>query len=74
MFLGLLWNNVGIAAEREPGTDKKCLHVFEREKVFERKFLPKVNKDQGVFVTYVGCNKYYDVGRVGNFICMFWYV
>ena len=60
MFLGLLWNNVGIAAEREPGTDKKCLHVFEREKVFERKFLPKVNKDQGVFVTYVGCNKYYD--------------
>ena len=60
LFLCLLWSNVGISAEREPGTDKKCLHVFEREKVFERKFLPKVNKDKGVFVTYIGCNKYYD--------------
>ena len=60
VVLGLLWCNVGIAAEREPGTDTKCLYVFERENVFERKFLPKVNKDKGVFVTYVGCNKYYD--------------
>ena len=60
VVLGLLWCNVGIAAGREPGTDTKCLYVFERENVFERKFLPKVNKDKGVFVTYVGCNKYYD--------------
>ncbi len=55
-----MWSNVGIAGEREPGTDKKCFYQFEKAKVFERKFLPKVNKDKGVFVTYVGCNKYYD--------------
>ena len=60
LFLCLLWSNVGIAAEREPGTDKKCFYQFEKAKVFERKFLPKVNKDKGVFVTYIGCNKYYD--------------
>jgi len=60
LFLCLLWSNVGIAAEKEPGTDKKCLYVYERENVFERKFLPKVNKGKGVFITYVGCNKYYD--------------
>lgn len=60
IILSLLWCNVGFAAEREPGTDKKCLYVFERENIFERKFLPKVNKDKGIFVTYVGCNKYYD--------------
>ena len=60
VVLGLLWCNVGIAAERVPGTDEKCFYVFERENIFERKFLPKVNKDKGVFVTYVGCNKYYD--------------
>lgn len=60
IILGLLCCNVGFAAEREPGTDKKCLYVFERENIFERKFLPKVNKDKGIFVTYVGCNKYYD--------------
>ena len=60
VVLGLLWCNVGIAAERVPGTDEKCFYVFERENIFERKFLPKVNKDKGVFVTYIGCNKYYD--------------
>ena len=60
LFLCLLWSNISIAAEREPGTDKKCFYQFEKAKVFEKKFLPKVNKDQGVFVTYVGCNKYYD--------------
>ena len=60
VVLGLLWCSVGIAAEREPGTDKKCLYVFEKENIFEKKFLPKVNKSKGVFVTYVGCNKYYD--------------
>ena len=37
VVLSLLWCNVGIAAEREPGTDTKCLYVFERENVFERK-------------------------------------
>ena len=60
LALSFLWSNVGIAAEREPGTDKKCFYQFEKAKVFERKFLPKVNKGKGVFVTYVGCNKYYD--------------
>ena len=60
LFLCLLWSNVSIATEREPGTDKKCFYQFEKAKVFERKFLPKVNKDKGVFVTYIGCNKYYD--------------
>ena len=43
LLLSLLWSNVGIAAEREPGTDKKCFYQFEKAKVFERKFLPKVN-------------------------------
>ena len=64
VVLGLLWCNVGFASKagsiREPGTDEKCFYVFERENIFERKFLPKVNKSKGVFVTYVGCNKYYD--------------
>jgi len=64
LVLGLLWCNVGFASEaggtREPGTDEKCFYVFEKENVFERKFLPKVKKNKGVFVTYIGCNKYYD--------------
>jgi len=68
VLLGLLWCNVGFAEDydskaggiREPGTDKKCFYVFERENIFERKFLPKVKKNRGVFVTYIGCNKYYD--------------
>jgi len=64
LVLGLLWCNVGFASEaggiREPGTDEKCFYVFERENIFKKKFLPKVNKDKGVFVTYIGCNKYYD--------------
>ena len=60
LVLGLLWCNVGNAGIKEPGTDQKCFSVFERENIFERKFLPKVNKDKGVFVTYIGCNKYYD--------------
>ena len=62
MVLGLLWCNVGIAAEREPGTDKKCFYQFEKAKVLEKKFLPKVNKDQGVFVTYVGCINIMTIG------------
>ena len=64
VVLGLLWCNVGFASDaggiREPGTDEKCFYVFERENIFKKKFLPKVNKDKGIFVTYVGCNKYYD--------------
>ena len=64
MVLGLLWWNVGFASEaggiREAGTDQKCFNLYEKDKIFEKKFLPKVNKGKGVFVTYVGCNKYYD--------------
>ena len=62
VFLSFLWSNVGIAAEREPGTDERCLHVFERENIFEKEFLPKAKRKAlgGVLVTYVGCNKYYD--------------
>jgi len=60
VVLGLLWCNAGNAEINEPGTDKKCFYVFERENIFKKKFLPKVNKSKGVFVTYVGCNKYYD--------------
>ena len=64
VVLGLLWCNFGFASKaggiREPGTDQKCFYVFERENIFVRKFFPKVNKSKGVFVTYVGCNKYYD--------------
>ena len=41
IILGLLWCNVGFAAEREPGTDKKCLYVFERENIFEKKIFYK---------------------------------
>jgi len=64
LFLGLLWCNVGFAGDeggiREPGTDERCFYVYEKENIFKKKFLPKVNKDKGIFVTYVGCNKYYD--------------
>ena len=64
LFLCLLCCKVGLASEkggiREPGTDKKCFYQFKKANVFERKFLPKVKKKKGVFITYVGCNKYYD--------------
>jgi hypothetical protein len=60
LFLSLLGCSGGIAGEREPGTDEKCFYVFERENIFEKKFLPKVKMSEGVFVTYIGCNKYYD--------------
>ena len=64
VVLGLLWCNVGVASElgavREAGTDQKCFDIFERKKIFEEKFLPKVKMSEGIFVTYVGCNKYYD--------------
>jgi hypothetical protein len=62
ILLSLLWCNIGITGERKPGTDQKCFDIFEREKIFEKKFLPK-NKEShwgGVLVTYVGCNEYYD--------------
>ena len=36
VVLGLLWCNVGNAEINEPGTDKKCLYVFERENIFEK--------------------------------------
>ena len=64
IVLVLLWCNGGFASEtgsiREAGTDQKCFNLFEREKIFEKKFLPKVKMSEGLFVTYVGCNKYYD--------------
>ena len=64
VVLGLLWCNVGVASElgavREAGTDQKCFDLFERKKIFQEKFLPKVKMSEGIFVTYVGCNKYYD--------------
>ena len=63
VVLGLLWCNVGFADDaggiREPGTDKRCFYVYEKENIFKKKFLKKVKKKKGVFVTYVGCNKYY---------------
>ena len=62
ILLSLLWCNIGITGERKPGTDQKCFDIFEREKIFEKKFLPK-NKESfwgGFLVTYVGCNEYYD--------------
>tara|TARA_B110001454_G_scaffold163635_1_gene153197 strand:- start:492 stop:1679 length:1188 start_codon:yes stop_codon:yes gene_type:complete len=64
LILGLLWCNVGFASEagviREPGNNTKCLYVFEKENIFKKEFLPNVNKKKGAFVTYIGCNKYYD--------------
>jgi len=63
LFLSILWCNVGFASEkggiREPGTDKRCFYVYEKENIFKKKFLKKVKKKKGVFVTYVGCDKYY---------------
>ena len=63
LVLGLLWCNVGITSEaggiREPGTDPKCSELFEKEKIFEKEFLPRIN-NKGILVTYVGCNKDYD--------------
>jgi len=64
IVLSLLWCNVGVASElgavREAGTDQKCFDLFERKKIFQEKFLPKVKMSEGIFVTYIGCNKYYD--------------
>ena len=64
VVLSLLWCNVGFAGDaggiREPGTDERCFYVYEKENIFKKKFLKKVKKKKGVFVTYVGCNKYYD--------------
>jgi len=64
LVLSFLWCNVGFAGDaggiREPGTDERCFYVYEKENIFKKKFLKKVKKKKGVFVTYVGCNKYYD--------------
>ena len=63
VVLSLLWCNVSFASDeggiREPGTDERCFYVYEKENIFKKKFLKKVKKKKGVFVTYVGCNKYY---------------
>ena len=64
VVLGLLWCNVGVASElggiREIGTDQKCLELFEEKNIFEEKMLPGFKRDRGIFVTYIGCSKYYD--------------
>ena len=63
IILGLLCCNVGFASEaggeREPGTDQKCFELFEKKKIFEKEFLPRIKKDKGILVTYIGCDKYY---------------
>ena len=63
IVLGLLWCNVGITSEaggiRESGNDQKCFELFKEEKIFEKEFLPRIN-NEGILVTYVGCNKDYD--------------
>ena len=48
VVLCLLWCNVGIAAEREPGTDKKCRKLIEKEKFFKEEVLTKVREDRVV--------------------------
>ena len=67
IVLGLLWCNVGITSEagdiRESGNDQKCFELFEKEKIFEKEFLPRISNRahvKGILVTYVGCNKDYD--------------
>jgi len=63
LVLGLLWCNVGITSEaggiRESGSDQKCSELFKKEKIFEKEFLPRIS-NEGILVTYVGCNKDYD--------------
>ena len=63
IVLGLLWCNVGITSEaggiRESGSDQKCSELFKKEKIFEKEFLPRIS-NEGILVTYVGCNKDYD--------------
>jgi len=63
LVLGLLWCNVGITSEaggiRESGNDQKCSELFKKEKIFEKEFLPRIS-NEGILVTYVGCNKDYD--------------
>tara|TARA_B100001093_G_scaffold449645_2_gene455949 strand:- start:1744 stop:2982 length:1239 start_codon:yes stop_codon:yes gene_type:complete len=66
IIISLLWCNFGVASEpgklREIGTDQKCFDLYKKNKIFEKKFLPKAKTKElgGVLVTYVGCNKYYD--------------
>jgi len=63
IVLGLFWCNVGFASEaggiRESGNDQKCSELFKKEKIFEKEFLPRIS-NEGILVTYVGCNKDYD--------------
>lgn len=66
IIISLLGCNFGVASEsgklREIGTDQKCFDLYKKNKVFEKKFLPKARTKAlgGVLVAYVGCNKYYD--------------
>ena len=63
IVLGFFWCNVGFTSEaggiRESGNDQKCFELFKEEKIFEKEFLPRIN-NEGILVTYVGCNKDYD--------------
>jgi hypothetical protein len=64
LTISLLWCHTGLANDtggiKQVGTDQKCFNLFERENIFKEKFLPKVNKDNGAIVFYIGCNKDYD--------------
>ena len=35
------------------------MKLFKKEKIFEKEFLPRIS-NEGILVTYVGCNKDYD--------------
>ena len=60
IVLSLLWCNIGFASEavgiRESGSGQKCFELFKNEKIFEKKFLPRINNEE-ILIAYVGCNK-----------------
>ena len=59
LVLGLLWCNVVIAGEREPGNDeimsKSC--YLKGKKAFDDSAKVYVNEELGVTTMYFGCNK-----------------
>lgn len=60
IVLGLLWCNDGFTSKagsiRESGSGEKCFELFKKEKIFEKKFLHRINSE-GILITYIGCNK-----------------
>ena len=52
LFIGLLWCNVGIAGEKEPGKDSKCLKIGMKE--FNGEVKQNLNENEPL-VFYVGC-------------------